>query len=72
MVAEVRARLDVSAVLAAVAATLIGVVVPGVPVAVDSLNDPTTQPIPGGLTQVGRHREEFKTWIDPQIGNRLI
>lgn len=40
--------LSVSFNLAQVAAMLIGIVLPGNPKEVDSLNSPTTRPIPGG------------------------
>lgn len=45
--------LSVSFDLALVAAMLIGIVLPGNPNEVDSLNSPTTRPIPGGLEEVG-------------------
>lgn len=45
--------LSVSFDLALVAAMLIGIVLPGNRKEVDSLNSPTTRPIPGGFNQVG-------------------
>lgn len=42
--------LDVSLNLAAVAAMLVGIVVPGLRIEVDSLNSPTARPIPTART----------------------
>ena len=56
-VVEVRVELEVSLILAAVAATLFGAVVPEGPAGLDVLNDPSARPNPGGLTELGGRRE---------------
>jgi hypothetical protein len=59
-VVEVRVKLEVSLILAAAAATLFGVIVPGCPDGLDVLNDPSARPIPGGITQLGGRRKACK------------
>jgi hypothetical protein len=55
--------LSVSFNLAQVAAMLIGIVLPGNPKEVDSLNSPTTRPIPSGVSEVGIDTPFFKGWL---------
>ena len=63
-VVEVRVKLEVSLILAAAAATLFGVIMPGSPDGLDVLNDPSARPIPSGLTQLGGQRETCKGWLN--------
>ena len=50
---RLRAGLDVSFNLVALAALLFSIVAPGCPIELDSLNSPTPGPIPGGLPDMG-------------------
>lgn len=52
--------LSVSLCLATVAAMLIGIVLPGHPEEVDSLNGPTPGPIPGRGHEMVMRRHKFK------------
>lgn len=69
-VVEVRVELEVSLILAAVAATLVGAVVPGSPAELDVLNDPSARAVPGGLTELGDRCEHYKgsTETSPNAG----
>jgi hypothetical protein len=55
--------LDVSFNLAMVAAMLFGIVEPGHPIEVDSLNSPTIKPIPDGFHEFGTKSGVFKRGV---------
>ena len=54
--------LSVSFDLAVLAAMLFGIVLPANPKEVDSLNSPTTRPIPGGNHELVIDQTNFKGW----------